>query len=219
MTEMDGSARVDDGPDLGDVLVVAEEPKKPAASYPSWDQVVQFIPSGSAAALAVRLIRFYLEDRRSARLPPDATMIGVLDARLLLQQEQLAFPEGGPTVGVVYARHPLRRRHYVPFAQFHRVILQEKWFEAARYLLSLGARDIEITWEQTTGKASQGQVRAPLPNADEVSLGMGFALDASGKHTIRITGAGKKRPRVPGLVSAGPRPDVQTCAGRGQRRR
>jgi len=74
--------------------------------------------------------------------------------------------------------------------------LHEKSIEAARYLLSLGARDVEITCHQSKGKDAKGEAGILTPSVDDISLTMGFGRDNSGKLAIRITGAGKRR-RVP----------------------
>lgn len=82
----------------------------------------------------------------------------------------LFFPAGGPAIGDVYARHPLRRRDYLPYADHHRLVLQEKSIEAARYLLSLGAQDVRIAWPQSDSKAAKGDAKATIPDAADISL-------------------------------------------------
>ncbi|MGY1618176.1 hypothetical protein ACI797_15665 [Geodermatophilus sp. SYSU D00691] len=126
--------------------------------------------------------------------------MAIEDARRLVQRELLSFPEGGPSIGHVYARHPVRRRDYVPYAGFHRLVLNEKSIETARYLLSLGARDIEITWRESIGKPAKAEGGIRLPNAEDLSLTMGFGRDDTGKLAIRITGAGKARPVLDDLT-------------------
>ncbi len=112
----------------------------------------------------------------------------------------LVFPSGGPTVGQVYGKHPLRPRDYLPYASYHRLVLHEKSIEAARYLLSLGARDVAIKCEQERGKQAKAEAGIVLPDAGDVSLGMGFGRDDSGNLAIRVTGAGKRR-RTPADTS------------------
>ena len=74
--------------------------------------------------------------------------------------------------------------------------MHEKSVEAARYLLSLGARDVEITCHQSKDKEVIAEAGLVMPNLEDVSLSMGFGRDDTGKLAIRITGAGQRR-RVP----------------------
>ncbi len=199
--------RVDlDSWDLGDVIAIVDTPDafaKEDRSSTTTDVVNATVSAatGGLGNVVVPLVLLMLKGRRTESAPPHAALMAVEDARRLAQRELLFFPEGGPSIGHVYARHPLRRRDYVPYAGFHRLVLNEKSIEAARYLLSLGARDVEIAWREaigSTAKAEGGGVG--LPTAADVSLTMGFGRDDTGKLAIRITGAGKTRPQVPDLI-------------------
>lgn len=136
--------------DLGDVLAIVDTPDaliKKDRSWTTTDVVTATVGVATGGLAAVPLAVLMLTGRRTGSAqPPHAALMEVEDARNLVQRDLLFFPEGGPSSGQVYARHPLRRRDYVPYAAFHRLVLNEKSVEAARYLLSLGARDIEITW-------------------------------------------------------------------------
>ncbi|MGY1651756.1 hypothetical protein [Geodermatophilus sp. SYSU D01119] len=200
--------RVDlDSWDLGDVLAVVDTPDaliKKDRSWTTTDVVTATVGVATGGLAAVPLAVLMLTGRRTGSAqPPHAALMEVEDARNLVQRDLLFFPEGGPSSGQVYARHPLRRRDYVPYAAFHRLVLNEKSVEAARYLLSLGARDIEITWRESSGKAAKAEGRIDLPNAEDISLAMGFGRDDSGKLAIRITGAGKARPVLDDLIWPG----------------
>lgn len=195
--------------DLGDVLAVVEQPKeyaekeRPGIAVDIVNAAVGVAGSttvGMAAGLVVPLVLLAVKGLRSEGPRPHVALMSIDDARRLAQRELLFFPEGGPNVHDVYARHPLRRRDYVPFATFHRLLLNEKAIEAAQYLLSLGARDVEITWQESTGKTAKGEAGVALPTADDVSLTTSFARDETGRLAIRITGAGKAKPEVPGLI-------------------
>ncbi|WP_456881898.1 hypothetical protein [Geodermatophilus sp. SYSU D00779] len=205
--------------DLGDVLAIVERPdafleedRSSSAAYlvkttvkatVSATMSSKMSPTMSAAAgalVVVPLVLLMVKGRRTEAPPPHAALMSVEDARRLVQRDLLFFPEGGPSVGHVYARHPLRRRDYVSYAGFHRFLLNEKSVEAARYLLSLGARDIEITWRESIGKSAKAEGGIGLPDAEDVSLTMGFGRDDTGKLAIRITGAGKARPVLDDLI-------------------
>lgn len=89
----------------------------------------------------------------------------------------LFFPDGGPAIGQVYGRHPVRRTDYLPFASLHRAVLREKAIKAARYLSSLGPKDVEITCRQVTGKSGKGEAGITAPDMADISLTMGFGRD------------------------------------------
>ncbi|SEO59957.1 hypothetical protein [Trujillonella endophytica] len=197
--------RVDlDSWDLGDVMAIVDTADAFVNKDRSWtttDVVTATVGVATGGLAAVPLALMMLTGRRTGTAPPPhVALMGSEDARRLVQRDLLFFPEGGPSVGHVYARHPLRRRDYVPFASFHRLVLNEKSVEAARYLLSLGARDIEITWRESIGKAAKAEGGIGLPDAEDVSLTMGFGRDDTGKLAIRITGAGKARPVLADLI-------------------
>jgi len=113
------------------------------------------------------------------------------DAMRLVERDLLFFPEGEPIAGEAYARHPLRRRDYWPFADFHRLLLHEKSVEVARYLLALGAGDITIRCKNGAGGEGRANVKLQTPTPADISAGLGFALDESGDLSITITGAGR----------------------------
>lgn len=204
--------------DFGDVLAVVEETEEFSAPESSWTQAAfDGFVAGVTTGWVVPLVLLAFKGRPSES-PPHVALIAHDDAHKLMQRDLLFFPEGGPNVGDVYARHPLRRRDYAPYAAFHRLLLSERAIEAARYLLSLGARDVEITWTQSNGKAGKADASIPLPTVDDVSLRMGFGRDDSGKLAIRITGAGKAKPEVPDLIWPGHDPMfklVNTAASAG----
>lgn len=193
--------------DLGDVIALVEKPKafdvpERARKQAGIVEVVEVAASLAAPAmpvlLTVPLVVLALRgaQRASQAQPAHVALMAIDDAKKLINRDLLFFPHGGPAVGQVYGRHPLRRRDYLPYAGYHRIVLHEKSVEAARYLLSLGARDVEITCHQAKGKNAKAEAGILTPNMDDISLTMGFGRDDNGHLAIRITGAGKRR-RVP----------------------
>lgn len=199
--------------DLGDVLAIVESPQDFAVPDPVWrrERVVDAVvaaaglgagrvaaaAAGAAAGAAlpavvgmVPLVLLVMRTQRSTRSGPHVALMAIDDARRLASRDALFFPAGGPTIGDVYARHPLRRRDYLPYADHHRLVLQEKSIEAARHLLSLGAQDVRIAWQQSDSKAAKGDAKATIPDAADISLNLGLSRDDSGQLTIHITGAG-----------------------------
>lgn len=193
--------------DFGDVLAVVEKPKsfdgqegakKTSSVIDAAEVVANFAAPAMPALHLVPLVVLALRtsQRSKSATPEHVALIAVEDAKRLMSQSLLSFPDGGPAVGQVYGRHPLRRRDYLPYANYHRLVLHEKSIEAARYLLSLGARDVEITCQQSARSAAKGEAGVKAPSVEDVSLTMGFGRDNNGQLAIRITGAGKRR-RVP----------------------
>ncbi|CCH89529.1 protein of unknown function [Modestobacter italicus] len=190
-----------DGWDFGDVVAVVDQPEAFPAPEPTWQKVaVEAFVAGLSAGFVVPLVSLAWKGLRSGGSSPHVALIALEDARQLMKRDLLFFPESGPNVGDVYARHPLRRRDYMPYAGFHRLVLNEKSIEATRYLLSLGARDVEITWRESIGKAAKAEGGIGLPNVEDVSLTMGLGRDDSGKLAIRIAGAGKAKPLLDDLI-------------------
>lgn len=75
----------------------------------------------------------------------------------------LAFPVGHPRDGILYVGHPADPRSYVPMAEFHHTLFEQKVAEAMRLLTSLGATGIEV--EHVSGWESTAEVGAPLPKS------------------------------------------------------
>lgn len=193
--------------DLGEVLAIVEKPAAFQVPERSWKQekvldaasVLAEVAAPTMPALwAVPLVVLAVKEtqRRTNGQPPHVALMALQDAKRLAERDLLFFPNGWPAVGQVYSRHPLRRRDYLPYASYHRLVVHEKSIEIARYLLSLGARDVEITCHDSRGKEAKGEAAISTPTMDDVSLTMGFGRDNSGRLAIRITGAGKRR-RVP----------------------
>jgi hypothetical protein len=60
------------------------------------------------------------------------------------ESDQLTFPIGHPRYLVQYVAHPANRVTYVPMANFHRFVFEQKVAEAQHLLISLGATNIEV---------------------------------------------------------------------------
>ncbi len=192
--------------DLGDVIAIVEKPKDFRVPERSWKRQgivdVAVAAAGVAAPAVSGLWGVPLvvlaaakggPQQANSRRAPHVALMSVQDARKLVERDLLFFPHGGPAVGDVYGRHPLRRRDYLPYANYHQLVLHEKSIETARYLLALGARDVEITCHQSTGKEAKADAGILAPSLDDVSMTMGFGRDDTGRLAIRITGAGKRR--------------------------
>lgn len=183
---------------LPDIVTVVRDVEMPSASTPKADWVRLGEKVGESVlpmsvgltfgltGLVILAVREYQQNRSKAHIAllPQSQANKLLDAGV-------RFPHGGAVVGSVYARHPLRQE-YLFYADYHRAILQEKSIEAARYLLALGATDVEISLKETAGQRASAAGAAPIPDVGEVSLSMGFGRDEAGRLSIRIEGAGRR---------------------------
>jgi hypothetical protein len=173
------------GWNFGDVVAVVDDPHSlPAQAKRLQDyakSVVQsmVLPALGVPGLAVELVLLVARHTQAEGARPHVALLSRDDAMQLVERDLLFFPEGEPIAGEVYARHPLRRRDYWPFADFHRLLLHEKSVEVARYLLALGAADITIRCKNGAGIEGNANVKLQTPTTADISAGMGFALDAS----------------------------------------
>jgi hypothetical protein len=79
------------------------------------------------------------------------------------ESEQLQFPHGHPRTGLVYASHPVREGSYVPLAEFHRRMFEDKFTEIMRILASLGASRIEVTASEGWSRDMAAELGVDLP--------------------------------------------------------
>lgn len=202
MTFVNGDVTAGHPWDLGDVLVVTDGSKGNEVPRPRRGHVEVVDDSSVPDAMEHGLKRLTWKDRKHGG-PSWAYSMTVADARRLAAADLLFFPEGGPTPGAVYARHPLRRRDYLPFASYHRLILTEKAIEFARHLLAHGASDIAISWsEKPPAHTVKGRINSvlPTPSAADVQGAIGFTMSQDGAFVIRIGGGGRGTTVPEGLV-------------------
>jgi hypothetical protein len=64
------------------------------------------------------------------------------------QASALELPIGHPRIGVIYVCDPADPRRYWPAAEFHRRVFEHKFAEAARLLMALGARSMQVRSER-----------------------------------------------------------------------
>jgi hypothetical protein len=75
--------------------------------------------------------------------------------------QQFEFPPGHPRIDVVYACHPANPATYYPLADFHRVTFEDKFAEAMRLLMSLGADTLYV--RHVTGWSSEFAANITIP--------------------------------------------------------
>jgi hypothetical protein len=153
--------------------------------------------SGAASPLSVVMAALSSVGKKS---DPEVSLLSIASARDLQSKGLLFFPNGGPSPHQLYARHPLRLRDYIPYAAYHREIVHERSIEMARYLLSLGATEVRIAWQQQIGKGSKIRASLDTPTPDEVAAELGMARDRGGDLSIQIFGSGKNPPQPTDLI-------------------
>lgn len=129
------------------------------------DQVFEHVPATLIEGSTGRLGRFSYGVRRrlppqipgSANHPIDARMQAIEELRnegvpilpvTSHQASALELPIGHPRIGVIYVCDPADPRRYWPAAEFHRRVFEHKFAEAARLLMALGARSMQVRSER-----------------------------------------------------------------------
>lgn len=87
-----------------------------------------------------------------------------VDARAVSRSDALLldFPPGHPQGRVLYVRHPVKFKSYLPAAYFHRRVFEHKFWEAVRVLMWLGAKELEVKHVSGWGKEFSAEIRAPV---------------------------------------------------------
>jgi hypothetical protein len=114
-----------------------------------------------------------LEDR-SRQLPQQSSISALTDVCRTLKKalehqvnmlvvskseaRQLVFPIGHPRYRVLYVGHPANSKFYVPMANFHRLIFEQKVAEAQHLLVALGATNIEVEHYSGAHSAIEGGI-------------------------------------------------------------
>jgi len=102
------------------------------------------------------------------------------------ESDQLTFPIGHPRYLVQYVAHPANRVTYVPMANFHRFIFEQKVAEAQHLLISLGATNIEV--EHSFGPGSGSEANLGLTDAlNGVTSDVAFKAGKTNKQLRRVS--------------------------------
>ena len=129
------------------------------------DQLFEHVPATLIEGSTGPLGRFSYGVRRrlppqipgSANHPIDARMQAIEELRnegvpilpvTSHQASTLQLPIGHPRIGVIYVCDPADPRRYWPAAEFHRRVFEHKFAEAARLLMALGARSMQVRSER-----------------------------------------------------------------------
>jgi hypothetical protein len=116
-----------------------------------------------AVPLAAGIGVYWLARRhraRSERIPPKTVL--PLEPKW---GSAFSFPPGYPINGMVYVAHPVKHKYYIPIADFHRKVFEDKFSELVSILLHLGATKIEVTSVQGWSREFSERLSVDLPKA------------------------------------------------------
>lgn len=75
-------------------------------------------------------------------------------------------PAGHPRTNFLYVAHPLKNEFYIPAGDFHRYAFEQKFSEAVRLLMHLGATTVQVHQKKGWGHEFAAHLSAPLPAAE-----------------------------------------------------
>lgn len=182
------------------------------------DEAFEGPPSKPVDIGASRLGRVASDVRR--KLPPriPGSTQGPVDARLQAVRElredgvalaaisshqasSLVLPIGHPRIGVVYVCDPAETNRYWPAAELHRRVFESKFAEAARLLMALGARSMQVRSERGwTGEMAAGML-APVSRVMKRTAQVNAKVDRSSQMLLEAVLEPTAPPEIPqGLI-------------------
>lgn len=152
------------------------------------DDVLEAEPPALASPAAQRVPRRSLRGRTDEPLHPTLRALQAADedALQLLPVRQsdigrLDMPIGHPLPGVVYIGSPAVAERYYPAADFHARVFEERFGEAMRLLMALGAERLTVRSERGWQRDLIGSVDVPFQRAakGQAKLRIGGRRDRS----------------------------------------
>jgi len=183
---------------FGNPTPVSPPRKKGLGAKDVVDLAVLALPLGPA----VRLGKYaYDEYTARHRVEPERTELPDCVVRATAADDlgRLKFPPGHPTEGCTYALNPVRPEVYIPFHQYHRVVLREKVAELFTLLAALRAEQVHVEVARGALRSGSLSLGALLPTQVPVQVNVGASAARSSGHVTsfeaRFDGSGA--PRVP----------------------
>jgi len=159
-------------------------------------------------------IPYLIYDAAGGNETPSAMQLGAVERATLLpliQSGKIRFPFGmAPQVKLAYAQHPADPGYYIPFADFHHAILEDKIVEVTRLLIALGAVEIKAHWQKS--KKREGVMSGKVVTDDDLmTMGVdgGFGSNDSHRYSIVLSGGSGERGPIPDLKWMGVDPVFQ----------
>lgn len=113
------------------------------------------------------------------------------------QRTLFQLPPGHPRDKVVYVGHPLIPNKYMPLADFHRRIFEDKFLEVVSLLKNLAAHTIRV--EHSMGSEERFSARAGVNELSDVTAGIGvsFQRDSQQRALYYAVLVNEHPPRLP----------------------
>ena len=112
--------------------------------------------------------------------------------------ELFTLPPGHPRADVLYVAHPRDELVYIPAGDFHRFAFEQKFSEAVRLLMHLGATEIKVHRKKGWGSEFAAHISASLPMADtNVDGGAGRKKAKGGELLYEAALDGTDSPALP----------------------
>ncbi len=91
------------------------------------------------------------------------TSSGALIVAADVAERELAFPPGHPRIDHAYSAHPLQTEKYLPVAQFHQQLFEQKASELVTLLAALGATHVRVRAARGYREAAGFSLGASVP--------------------------------------------------------
>ena len=111
------------------------------------------------------------------------------------EASRFKFPRGDPSIGIMYAGHPFDTI-YFPIASYHRDIFEHKFVEAQRFLVGLGATEINVRYISGWSSVSHREVGLSVPGTGGVTGNLRTARSDSQSLNYRASYHRSDKPRV-----------------------
>lgn len=143
----------------------------------------------------------YVYDKSKGTQPAPKSGLRRPPNRVSLKEHaaRLRFPPGHPLYDTVYAGHPLQPGLYLPIANFHRFLFEEKFNELLAVLWNLGAFEVGITFIQGKSRSTGVSVDSSIPVEIPVSVGASVSTRRSSETGANLvaTFSPKAKPELP----------------------
>ncbi|KAB0663573.1 hypothetical protein F6V25_16360 [Oryzomonas japonica] len=112
--------------------------------------------------------------------------------------DHLDLPVGHPRKNTLYAGHPSFPKSYIPVADFHRTVFENKFSEIISILMHLGAKSIHVEHESGWGQEFSSKLSVGIPSEGlVVGLEGGADKNNSRKILYKANFSGTDKPALP----------------------
>ncbi|MCS3698393.1 hypothetical protein [Salinibacter ruber] len=108
----------------------------------------------------------------------------------------LKLAPGHPRKDTLYVAHPSNKRRFLPVSEFHRLTFEDKFAEALRLLMYLGATEIDVEHRKGWERDFAGELSVNIPDVQgEASIES--EVSSSGKALYHAELDGHSEPSIP----------------------